>query len=263
MNERVMETVQKLCPIDDIFFHKLVEAPEFCEEILQVILQKKDLKVVKVMPQKSLRNINGRSVIVDVLCKDSKGNYYNVEVQKENDDDHQKRVRYNGSNVDTYVSEKGTKFKDLPDVYVVYISSFDYFKEHKTIYHVDRVLRETGTIVDNGFYEVYVNTEVDDGTDIAGLMKILKSAQVESDERFPQVCSRIRQFKVEGSDSDMCSVVEEYAKEYAKEAVEEARKETAEELAVKMLQSGRFTVEEIADYIPGLGIDRIRELKAD
>jgi len=229
-NNRVRQTVERLKPIDDDFFHKLSEDIGFCEEVLQVILQKPDLQVLKVMPQKSIRNIEDRSVIVDVLCKDSEGNYYNIEMQKKNDDDHQRRVRYNGSNVDTYVAEKGVKFSEIPDVYVVFISKFDYFGKKKTVYHVDRVLRETGDIVDNGFYEIYVNTEIDDGTDIAGLMKILKSSQVKNDERFPRVCKRIRYFKEGKGDKDMSDVVEEYAKEYAEEYVKEEIKKVVKEL---------------------------------
>lgn len=232
MDKRLIRAVEQLRPIDDDFFHKLAEDPKFCEEMLQVILQKKDLNIIKTVPQKSLKNIGSRSVILDVLCKDSDGNYYNIEVQKKNDDHHQKRVRYNESSLDTYISEKGTKFGELPDIYIVYLSSFDYFKENQTIYHVDRILRETGTIVNNGIHEIYVNTAIDDGTDIAGLMRIFKSTKAEQDERFPRICSRIRYFKEERGKTDMCSVVEEYAKEVAAEAV----RKTASELILSNVE---------------------------
>lgn len=225
MKNNIQKTVEALKPIDDEFFHKLAEDAEFCEEILQVILKMPGLQVIRAVPQKSLRNINGRSVVVDVLCKDSDGNYYNIEVQKRNDDDHQRRIRYNSSSIDTYVSEKGIKFKEIPDVYAVFISNFDYFRGRKTIYHIDRVVRETGDIVDNGFHEIYVNAEIDDGTDIAALMKILKNNQLENDERFPRVCRRIRYFKEGKGDSDMSEVVEEYAKEYAREYVKDIVRE--------------------------------------
>lgn len=217
MIAKVEEVVAKLRPMDDTFFHKLVEDTAFCEEVLRVILQKPDLRIVEAVPQRNLRNIKGRSVTVDVLCRDADGNYYNIEVQKQDNDDHQRRVRYNGSNIDTFISEKGTRFSELPSVYVIYISSFDYFGEHQTIYHVHRNLSETGTVVDNASHEIYVNTEVDDGSDIAGLMKIFKSFKIKDDPRFPVVCARIRHLK-EGGGNNMCSVVEEYAQEVAKES---------------------------------------------
>ena len=34
---------------------------------------------------------------------------------------------------------------------LVYISKFDMYKSGKALYHVDRIIRENGTMVDNGF----------------------------------------------------------------------------------------------------------------
>ena len=238
MDNRVQGVIENLMPMDDSFFHKLSEEPAFCEEVLQVILQKKNLKVVEVTVQKSLRNVEGRSVVVDVLCRDDKGKYYNIEVQKQREDDCQRRVRYNGSNIDTYVTEKGVKFEDIPDVYVVFITQFDYFQKNKTIYHIDRILRETGEAVDNGFHEIYVNTAVDDGTDIAALMKIFTSRSIKDDVRFPKVCERIRYFKEGKGGNTMCSTVEEYAKEYAKEYAEEYVREYTKGIVREMIEMG-------------------------
>lgn len=219
MGKTIDETIDELSPMDDLFFEKLANEPEFCEEVLQVTLQKKDLKVIKVETQKCLRNVKGRSVIVDVLCVDSKGIYYNIEIQKSDNDDHQRRVRYNGSNVDTFITEKGTKFKDLPELYVVYISNFDVFEKNKTIYHVDRILRETGDIVDNGFHEVYVNAQVDDNTEISELMKLFKSSGSEGNEKFPRISRAIKHFKTGKGRNIMCKAVEEYAKETEKQTI--------------------------------------------
>ena len=33
------------------------------------------------------------------------------------------------------------------------------FKGGKTVYHIDRVVRETGMVLDNGLQEIYVNTK--------------------------------------------------------------------------------------------------------
>lgn len=157
-----------------------------------------------------------------------------IETLRPIDDDHQRRVRYNASNIDTYISEKGTKFKELPDVYVVYISSFDFLKEGYTIYHVDRVLREPGTVTDHGIHEVYVNTKIDDGTEIAGLMKIFKSAEMIEDARFPAVCARIRYFKEGKGRDNMSLIVEEVAREIGAEMAVGMATEMAEEMAEEM-----------------------------
>lgn len=63
----------------------------------------------------------------------------NIEVQKADDDDHQRRVRYNGALLTINVTDPGDKFKNVPDVIVVFISRFDVFKYGKALYHVDRI----------------------------------------------------------------------------------------------------------------------------
>lgn len=234
---RILKTVEELVPMDDTLFHKLIESLEFDEELLQVILRM-PLKVKKVSAQKSLRNVKGRSVILDLLCMDENENYFNVEIQKEDNDDHQKRVRYNGSNIDTYVTEKGSKFSELPDVYVIYISRFDVFKKGYTMYHVDRTLRETGELVENGFHEVYVNSAIDDGSEIADLMKIFESSNVIQDKRFPNICQTIQYFKEGKGKTVMCEKVERYAREYAEEYAKEYAKEQSKEHAKNLFSKG-------------------------
>ena len=181
--------------------------------------------MVRVSPQKSLRNIEGKSVVLDVMCEDSENTYYNIEVQKTDNDNHQKRVRYNGSNIDTYVSEKGIRYEDLPDVYIIYISEFDTFNKGKTMYHINRSIEETDDEVDNGYNEIYVNAKIDDGSEVAELMKIFISADIPYNEKFPKICNSIRALKEEKRSDNMCKIVEEYAKEYAKEHAREYLKE--------------------------------------
>ena len=133
--------VQQLRPIDDVFFEVLIREKRVCEEILRTILEDNQLTVLKVSPQDSIRNLRGRSVRLDALCQLGSGKECNIEVQKADDDDHLRRVRYHASCITANVTDPGTKFKDIPDVIVVYISKNDFFKDGKTIYHVDSVVK--------------------------------------------------------------------------------------------------------------------------
>ena len=72
---------------------------------------------------------------------------------------------------------------------------FDIFKKGKTTYHVDRTLRETKDVVDNGLYEVYVNTQIDDSSSTAALMKVFKSTKPVQDERFQRGCEKLMEYK--------------------------------------------------------------------
>lgn len=209
--------IDNLRPVDDTFFHKLVEQKEFCEELLQVLLEKPDLKIVDFTPQKSLRNVKGKSIIMDLLCKDIENKHYNIEIQRFDNDNHQKRVRYNGSNIDTYITEKGIPYTKLPDVYVIYISEFDVFKKQKAIYHIDRIIRETHDIVDNGYTEIYICTSIQDDSDISELMQIFKSRSIPNNTKFSNICKTIKYFKIGKGRQDMCKLMEEYKAKWQEE----------------------------------------------
>ena len=148
---------------------------------------------------------------------------------------------------------------------ILFISTFDIFKSGKTTYHIDRVIRETGAVVDNGLAEIYVNAAVDDGSDISSLMKIFTDSSKYDFEKFPKVSGRKQQFKVdEGGDAEMCELVEEYAKEYAKEAVAEAVAETALKTIIeaidKMVSTLNLSVPE-ACRIQGITVEKYNEYK--
>ena len=65
---RIRQDAMSLNPIDDALFQKMAEDTEFCQEILQVILNDKALQVMDNVPQFMLKNLQGRSCILDVKC---------------------------------------------------------------------------------------------------------------------------------------------------------------------------------------------------
>lgn len=230
----------------------MAEDKEVCEEILRILLSKPNLIVIQSQTQRFLRNIGAHSVILDVLCQDEKGNYFNVEVQKADDDNYQKRIRFNQSNIDTTFVEKGISYDKLPDIYLVFISKFDVFNEGHTIYHINRVIEETGTIVENGTHEIYVNTAVDDKSDIAELMQYFKKS-IGEHENFQKLCNRVKYYKESQKGVDeMCQLVEDYAKEKIRES--------KIDIIVSLLKNGA-SVDLIATSMPDIPRTMIEELK--
>jgi len=229
--EEQMALVRSLNVIDDILFHKIAEDREVCEEILQIVLEMPNLKVIQSQVQRFLRNNGTHSVILDALCELDDGSMANIEVQKADDDNHQKRVRFNQSNIDTTFTEKGIKYKELPDMYMVFISKFDIFEKGRTVYHIDRVIRETGDVVENGVHEIYANVAVDDGSDIAELMQYFKDSSGMHD-KFAKMSNRVNYFKHEKEGVKiMASLFEKYVTEERAEATVEAQKKGIKSLA--------------------------------
>ena len=148
----------------------------------------------------------------------------------------------------------------MPDVYLIFLTKFDIFREKHTIYHMERVIKETGTVVENGTHEIYVNTAIDDGTEIAKRMQYFKKS-TGVHQKFQKLSNRVQYFKESQKGvTEMCELVEEYAKNYAEE-VKKAVSETEIKTALNMLKNGA-SVELVVKSLPSLSEQFVRELQA-
>ena len=208
------EYLRGLNPIDDLMFRKMAEHKEFCEEILRVILGDQKLVVTDNMQQFDLKNLQGRSVVLDAKCITGDGRYINIEVQKANDDNHLKRVRYNASVLTANVTETGKQFEFVPDICIIFISAFDLFKGNLPLYHVVKTVKETGQVIEDGLTEVYVNAAVDDGSKLAKLMKVFTKNDVYDEADFPITSEIKARFKKdEGGTVKMDATLQKWMQE--------------------------------------------------
>ena len=228
--EQKKRKVQDFRPIDDVFFEVLADDVLFCQEILRTILEDPNLVVNDVIVQSSERNMYGRSVRLDVLCTLGNGEKCNIEVQRSDNDNHLKRVRFNAASVTVRESQVGDRFEDVAEVYVVYISEFDIFDRGRTIYHVENVIRETGDQVDDGLHRIFVNTVCNDGSDIADLMSCFTQKQV-NNPKFPVFTRRMNELKnEEGGLNIMCEVMQKYEQIAAEDAAKKERIEAIQNM---------------------------------
>jgi predicted transposase/invertase (TIGR01784 family) len=245
------ERIRRFRPIDDVFFEVLADDKDFCEEILRVILQDDKLQVISVYVQKSVRNLVGRSVRVDAFCILGDGTRANIEVQRSDNDNHLRRMRYNSSCITASVTEPGERFENVPDVTVVYISEFDLFKGNYTTYHVINILAENGEIVDSGLHMICVNAKVNDGSEIAELMQCFMQTEVNND-KFEVFTRRMNYLKhSERGRRYMCQIMDELLEEYAEEMKDNQIR--------RALDKGR-SIDVIADCID-VPVDRVLEVR--
>ena len=243
MQNELLKRVRLLRPIDDILFEVLIEDKALCEELLRIVLEDAQLLVKEVIPQKSERNLFGRSVRLDALCVLGDGRKCNIEVQRSDDDDHLRRARYNASVVTARCSEPGIHFRDIPTVIVVYISEWDIFGGGRTVYHIDSVIREMGKEADDGFARVFVNTAVDDGTDIAEYMRCMKQQMVDN-PRFLQLTRRMHEVKdMEGGLTTMSKLSEELIAEGMARGFAKGREEGREVAFFMLVSEGDISLE--------------------
>ena len=252
--EEQKASIARLNLMDNGFFQKVMQDTESCEEMLQILLQMPNLKVLTNQIERNIPNMTGHAVTLDLICEDDNGNIINVEVQKANDTNHQKRVRYNMACMDTLSIDKGKAYHELPDLYVIFISSFDLFKLRQTTYRIRRVIEDTTHYVENGTHELYVNTKVDDGSNIAQLMQYFKNSNG-IHPLFPKLSKQIYYYKEtpEGV-TTMGDVWEEYA--------DEKVAKQAKEMAIALLKDKIYPLNKIAE-LTKLSIEEVNSLQQE
>jgi predicted transposase/invertase (TIGR01784 family) len=173
----------------------------------------KEITVLETKTQYSIRNLQSHSVQLDALIEDTDGKLYNVEIQVSDRDSHPRRVRYYQSAIDWSVLEKGAKYEDLPDLYLIFISAFDIIGLGKAKYQIDRVVRGTDVTLDNGVHEVYFNTKANDGTFISQLLEYFNNSDADN-PKFGALSEKVHfQKRTKKGVNRMCQSVHVYGDE--------------------------------------------------
>ena len=208
--EEMRRKVQQFHLTSDIFFCKVMEDLPACQEVIR-ILTKENLTVKAVKTQYSIRNIENRLVILDVLAEDPSGKLVNVEIHPKEDEDHVKRVRYYLGNIDVSMMEKGCSFENLPEIYLLYITEKDFIGGHRAVYHVDRIIRGSETLLENGVHEMYVNLQAPAAEpEQRELLRYMRSSEPQNETgAFPSLAARVHTLKEKREGVEiMCDIIE-------------------------------------------------------
>lgn len=239
--------------LDDDFMTKCFENNKECTElVLHILMNQDDLKVQDVCTQYGIKNLQGRSVRLDIYATDKQGKRYNIEIQRSDRGAGAKRARYNSSLIDANSLISGEDVEDLPETFVIFITEHDVLGDNKPIYHINRCISETGKMFGDGSHILYVNAECRDDTPLGRLMSDF-SCTNPADMHYTELAERARYFKEdEEGVALMCKAIEEMR---AEERMEEKM-----ETAMRMLNDGTLSMEKIAEYT-GLSIDEVNDIK--
>ena len=245
--------------LDDDFLTKCFEGDTASIElVLQIVLEKPDLKVLDVRTQVFVENLLNRSVRLDILATDNTSAKINVEIQRADKGAGRKRARYNSSMMDAILLKKGDDFDNLPETWVVFITENDVIGKGLPLYPVERCFLGTGERFEDGSHILYVNGAYRGDTPIGKLMHDFSCTNA-ADMYYTTLADRVRFFK-ESKEGIliMCKVMEDMRKESLQEGIKEGAINTAK----RMLADGILTLEKIAEYA-GLPLDEVKKLKAD
>ena len=253
-HEEDLRRIRDFRLMDDNFMSKVFEDKPCAEFLLRIILNRDDLKVKEVHGQHDLNNIQGRSVRLDILAVDHENRAYNVEVQRSDSGAVAKRARYNSGLLDANLTRKGDAYDALNETYVIFITEKDVLRGGLPIYHINRIIEETGKSFGDDAHIIYVNSQIKDETALGKLMHDFTCTDPD-DMNYPVLAQRVRYFKEDTKGvTTMCKAMEEMRAEERKEA----KHEQAVETAMTMLADG-LPYETIARYAH-LSVDEVKAL---
>lgn len=236
--EEMLQRIRGFRLLDDDFMTKCFEENiEAAELVLRIVLDKPDIKVEKIQTQYSMKNIKGRSLRLDIYATDSKDRKFNIEIQRADKGAGAKRARYNSSLIDSNILPAGFEVENLAETFVIFITENDVIGSNKPIYHIERYIKEAEEYFNDGSHIIYVNAGYKDDTELGKLMHDFSVTEPD-DMNFKVLANAANYYKKdkEGIQA-MCKAMEDMITNEKKSA------------AIRMLEKGKLTKEEIAEYL--------------
>ena len=243
--------LQEMTLMDDIFMTAFFsEQTEVMEEVLRIILNKADLEVVECHVQEVNENIYGRRSVMDVLGKDSKGRYYNIEVQKDMGEFPEERGALNSAYLTVRHTLKGKGYEGIPETYVIIITDRDPYGAGKKCYHVERKIEE----LDDRKYKdkqhiIYVNGSYREEDAMGKLMADFHESESKKINN-PVIRERMRRIKeTEGGERQMSEWMEAHYHEDFVRAYKDGEMKGKAESAQNLMKQLHLSAEEAMEIL--------------
>ena len=276
--------------LDDVLMNVVFNNnKEATELVLKIILGMDDLIVEEVKTHEEANSpaVDGKSIVFDILARDSNDNLYDIEMQRANSKLTPERVRFYSNMLGVMQFKKGMDFKELYKTYVIVITEHDYFKRGMPIYVIEQRVKGTDINFDDGSYKIYVNASYENDENPVG--KLLHDLRcTEPTEMYYEILAdSVSHFKDIRSESNMGETWEERMNRMARELVEANKDvfieagivqgherghaeghaeghaaghaEAKRAYAIKMIQLGKLSYDDIS-AVTGLSMEEIEEL---
>ncbi|MCD7943858.1 MAG: Rpn family recombination-promoting nuclease/putative transposase [Clostridia bacterium] len=217
LHEQDIQRLRGLRLIDDDFLKEVFDGNiKASELLLNVIFDRADMKVIKVIGQREIKGIEGHSVRLDIMAEDSENKVYDIEVQRSDRGWLPQRARYNSSMMDTVLLTAGEDYSALVPTYVIFLTENDAVGDGLPLHEYRMTDKYTGNLLDDGRNIIFVNGEnKDERTSLGKLVHDFKCTSPD-DMYFDVFAKSVRHFKeTEGGINHMCKVMEDMRKEAA------------------------------------------------
>ena len=259
--QRIEKLLDKLTLFDDELMTSVFDGNIPATELLLQLVLKKKVKVKSVKAQYTMPRTfhQGKSITLDIKAEDMKGNQFDVEVQAESEGSEVQRARFHSSMLDVRMLKKGSKFTGIKDSYVIFIYKHDKFHEGLPVYHLERMVCETGKQVNDGSHILYVNGAYKGKDNIGKLIHDFNCSKPD-DMNFPELADKVRDYKETRKGREgMSKLVEEYGDE--REA--RGRKEGRIQLLTDLINDNILKVSDAAKRMNMTEEEFMKSMKAE
>ena len=235
--------------------------------LIRILLNRNDLIVTKSMTQVQKTNLFGKSVKLDIVAEDIFKTEYNIEIQRADSGAGARRIRYHQAMLDNHTLSKGGTFKDLPNLYIIFILEHDIFERSLPVYRVYKTLNiqdDSGNNLpfDDDCNIMYINGEYKGDDPLGKLMHDFSTSN--ADEMFyTELADRMRFLKQDEEGIEMASkIVEEYGDIRAAEALQQGIQQGAQQKAIETARNFKaknVDINIIAECT-GLSVEEVQKL---
>ncbi|MCD8197120.1 MAG: Rpn family recombination-promoting nuclease/putative transposase [Lachnospiraceae bacterium] len=229
LREQDLERIQKLRIFDDDFLKEVFDGNfESTELVLNIIFDRNDIKVTKVIGQREIKGIEGHSVRLDIMAEDSEGRAYDIEVQRQDKGWLPLRARYNSSMMDTVLLSEGEDYSKLIPTYVIFFVERDAVGDGLPLHHYTMRDEKTNEPLGDERHIIFVNGDnKDESTRLGKLVHDFKCTSP-NEMYYDVLAKRVRHFKeTEGGIAHMCKLLEDMRNEAARDAEIQSAIDTA------------------------------------
>ena len=244
---------------DDFMFSVIMRNPKFWKPFLERIL---GIKISHIEYPKSQETIDisadAKSVRLDIYVENGKETVYNIEMQTTENRNLPKRTRYYQGMIDLNILEKGDNYKELKRSFVIFVCTFDLFGEGRHIYTFEnRCIQNPELGLGDDTTKIILNTKgtMNDVTpEIKKLLNFIDGKEPEDDftRELDEAVQSVR--KNEKWRLDYMTLQMNYQEKY-EQGIEHEKEKTAR----RLIELGRFSIEEIAD-VTELSVEKVKEI---
>ena len=185
---------------DDFMFCKVMQNPDLCKRLVEMILSDTIGKITYISVQHNIKNYEqAKSVRFDVLVQTENGKFYDIEMQVSNERNIPKRMRFYQAAIDISFLDKGNSYNNLNDCFIIFICTFDAIGKNRPIYTFEKICLEDKNIsLQDGTKKIIINAEAFKDTEdkeLKEFLEYLKTGKAKSEfiRRIEEMIQAIKQ----------------------------------------------------------------------